>query len=210
MIAHTLGQVNGLKEVAENIFVLSFTSKIISSTIRPGQFLNIKVAGGTDPLLRRPFSVYRTQGDQVELIFNVVGKGTSAMHAMRPGDELDILGPLGTPYSVDEEGFETAILVGGGLGVAPFPITTEALKERGKSIMTFLGARSAPQVVEAHLVDVHIATDDGSRGYRGTVVDLLAEFMKKKPGPCPQGVCLWADANAEGPGALHVGPEAPL
>jgi len=223
VIAHTMGEVTGVRMVAENVFVLSFISSVISSTVRPGQFLNIKVAGGTDPLLRRPFSVYRTDGDRVELIFNVVGKGTSAMHAMRPGDRLDILGPLGTPYSVDGESFETALLVGGGLGVAPLPITTEVLKQRGRRIMTFLGARSASQIVDAHLVDVHIATDDGSRGYRGTVVDLLAETLKATAvaapkvfacGPTPMlkalavyalGASLPCEVSLEGPMACGIG-----
>jgi len=223
VILHTIGEVTAVRQVAENVFVLSFTSATLSSGTRPGQFLNIKVAGGTDPLLRRPFSVYRTEGDQVELIFNVVGKGTSAMHAMRPGDRLDILGPLGRPFSVDEGGFETALLVGGGLGVAPLPITTAELRKRGKKVVTFLGARSASQVVDAHLADVHIATDDGSRGFRGTVVDLLADFLTSHPvvapkifacGPTPmlKALALFAlsrklpcEVSLEGPMACGIG-----
>ena len=85
-----------------------------------------------------------------------------------------MLGPLGVPFSVDGDDFTTAVLVGGGLGVAPLPLATETLVRRGKRVVTFLGARTASQVVEAYLTNLEIATDDGSRGFRGNVVELLA------------------------------------
>jgi dihydroorotate dehydrogenase electron transfer subunit len=126
-----------------------------------------------EPFLRRPFSVYRTDGEEVEIIFNIVGKGTTILRDKRQGDWLDVVGPLGAPYGLDSPDYETGILVGGGLGVAPLPIATAALQKAGKRIETFLGARSANALVENHLVNVHISTDDGSRGYHGNVVDLV-------------------------------------
>ncbi|MGB6646989.1 MAG: NAD-dependent dihydroorotate dehydrogenase B electron transfer subunit, partial [Bacteroidota bacterium] len=84
-----LCEVRGVREVAANIFVLSFLSSETSTAVLPGQFLNIKVDGGSDPLLRRPFSVYRTSDETVEIIFNVVGKGTHLLSKKRPGDFLD-------------------------------------------------------------------------------------------------------------------------
>jgi dihydroorotate dehydrogenase electron transfer subunit len=173
-------KVAGVAQVAENIFVLSFTSKEIAGSIQPGQFVNLKIDCATDPLLRRPFSAYRVDGDRVEIIFNVVGKGTSVLRNKQPGHTIDVLGPLGVPFTVHNGQYETAILIGGGLGVAPFPILTTALKKAGKRILTFLGSRSASHLVENHLENIQVATDDGTKGYHGNVVDLTREAMNTR------------------------------
>jgi len=172
-LIQSLCRVESVQEVAQNIFVLTFLSPEISHTIQPGQFTSIRTEVGTDPLLRRPFSVYRTDGDRAEIVFNVIGKGTAALQRKRPGTWIDVIGPLGRPFSIQSDDFDTAVLVGGGLGVAPLPISTDALVRLHKRIVTFLGARSASQLVERHLSNLRVATDDGSKGYHGTVVDLM-------------------------------------
>lgn len=159
--------------VADNIFVLTFRSPEISGLIRAGQFVNIKVDARNDPLLRRPFSVYRVESENVQIIFNVVGKGSLVLHRKQPGDIIDVLGPLGVPFSLDGDDFDTAILVGGGLGVAPLPLATDTLLRLSKNIITFIGTRTAAACVETHLANIQLATDDGSRGFHGTVVDLM-------------------------------------
>jgi dihydroorotate dehydrogenase electron transfer subunit len=174
MIAQEICTVNEVREVADNIYVCSLRTPRIARNVTAGQFLNILLDHGTDPLLRRPFSVYRTDGDFLEIIFNVVGKGTALLRDKRKGDVLDVLGPLGVPFGLGGNDFATALLVGGGLGVAPLPISTVTLKGLGKKVATFLGCRTASQVVTAHLEDLRIATDDGSKGFKGNVVDLLA------------------------------------
>jgi len=67
--------------------------------------------------------------------------------------------------------------VGGGLGTAPFPFLTAALTRERKSVRSFVGARTARQLVDRHLVNVEFATDDGSKGVHGTVVDLLTNWI---------------------------------
>ena len=215
--------VSGVREAGENIFVIRFLAPELAASIKAGQFINIKVADGFEPLLRRPFSVYRASDGHVEVIFNVVGRGTSILSRKAAGDFIDVLGPLGMPYSLDDPSFTTGILVGGGLGVAPLPIATAGLKAAGKRVMTFLGGRSAGQVVREHLIDPLIATDDGSLGFRGTVVDLLgAELPKRKvaapkifacgPTPMLRAVAAFARAGGipcevslEGPMACGIG-----
>jgi dihydroorotate dehydrogenase electron transfer subunit len=92
------------------------------------------------------------------------------------GDLLDVLAPLGNGFTVEGD-FDTAVLIGGGLGVAPFPLLTKQLK--GKEIITFVGGRSEIDIVTYGLKNVNIATDDGSLGRKGTVVDLFMENYQK-------------------------------
>jgi dihydroorotate dehydrogenase electron transfer subunit len=173
--------VEGVRTVGEGIFVLSFTSAAMSRSIRAGQFLNLRVEEGCEPLLRRPFSAYRIEKTSIEIVFHVVGRGTAALRRKREGDLLDVLGPLGKPFNIDDPGYETGVLIGGGLGVAPLPLLTSALGEMGKPVLTFLGARSAAQLVTDHLENLHTATDDGSKGFRGNAVDLVSDFLRKNP-----------------------------
>ncbi len=170
-------QVISVSEVARNTYVLRFHSPRIARSVLAGQFVNIAVADDCDPLLRRPFSIYRAHGDTCEIIFNVVGKGTLALQKKSSRDVVNVLGPLGTPYSLESEGFMTAVLVGGGLGVAPLPLSTLILRNKGKELVTILGARSSEYLVEQHLENVHVSTDDGTKGMKGTAVDLLASLL---------------------------------
>lgn len=163
--------------MGNNIFVLRFHSPQFADQILPGQFIHIKVSAGYVPLLRRPFSVYRVEEDFIEIIFNAVGRGTTILSKKKTGDYIDVLGPLGTSYGVYDE-FNTALLVAGGLGVAPLPMITSSLVESQKLIITFIGARTWDQLVTDHLREILIATDDGSKGFRGTVVDLLAMELR--------------------------------
>ncbi|CAG0932086.1 partial Dihydroorotate dehydrogenase B (NAD(+)), electron transfer subunit, partial [Planctomycetaceae bacterium] len=108
--------VRSLQTVARNIFVLSLHAPGLAPAVRPGQFVNIRVNDALEPLLRRPFSVHRTTHDAIEILFNIVGKGTALLAEKREGDVLDLLGPLGVPFTLDDDRFDTALLVAGGLG----------------------------------------------------------------------------------------------
>jgi dihydroorotate dehydrogenase electron transfer subunit len=165
--------VHSCEEVAAKTFLLRFHSPEIAASARPGQFVNILAAtAGDGPLLRRPFSISRIEGSTVDIVFHVIGSGTHLLSLKRTGDSLDVLGPLGLSFHTDAE-YDTAVIVAGGLGVAPFPFLTDDLLKRGKQIETFVGYRNARQVFTDHLQNIHIATDDGSTGFRGTVVQLL-------------------------------------
>lgn len=199
-------EVVGRREVAGGIFRLVLRTSDIALRTAPGQFVNIRCGEACLPLLRRPFSISRVEGDTIELLFNVIGQGTRMMSSKRPGDTLDVLGPLGTPFGVSGE-YDTAILVAGGLGIAPFPLLTDFLLKEKKDILTLIGARTAGQVTDQYLRNVEIATDDGSRGMKGTVVDLLKTQRGKRDmkkvkvfgcGPTPMLKALSVYASAEG------------
>ena len=176
MIQHNC-VVRNVEQVAPNIFVLTFVSHPIATGVSPGQFVNLKPDAGVDPMLRRPFSVYVVDGDEVKIIFNVIGKGTAALRWKKPDETIDVLGPLGIPFGLNPDEFDTAVLVGGGLGVAPLPLTTRTLKQERKTVLTYLGARTASMVTPHHLDNVRVATDDGSQGFHGNVVDLLSKEL---------------------------------
>ncbi|HWP81149.1 MAG TPA: dihydroorotate dehydrogenase electron transfer subunit [Bacteroidota bacterium] len=164
------------REIAEGIYALRFRSPLIAKQARPGQFVNIRVDEGIDPLLRRPFSVSRTVDGTAEVVFNVVGVGTRILSEKRAGEFLDILGPLGHPWEYTT-GFDIALIVAGGLGVAPVPILTDFLLREEKNIITFLGARTSSWVAPLNMKNLHIATEDGSKGLRGTVVELVSDYL---------------------------------
>lgn len=172
-------RVSSVKEIVQNIFVLRFRSPRLAAHTLPGQFVNVKVRDEYIPLLRRPFSVYHCDGDSVEIIFDGRGQGTKILSRKATNDTVDVLGPLGVPFGLDDD-FSTALLVGGGMGVAPLPMITHNLKKSNKSVRTFLGARTARQIIDHLLENPIIATDDGTKGFKGTVVELLEREMLKE------------------------------
>ena len=183
-MTHISSEVISTVRVGPNIFVQRYHSPEIASSVLPGQFINIRVYDGYQPLLRRPFSIYRVDGDFIEIIFGVVGVGTSVLSQKEPGVSVDVIGPLGRSFDVDSM-YGTAILVGGGLGVAPLPFLTDFIKGK-KHIVTFLGARSKEYLIKDHLLNVYPATDDGSEGFGGSVVEALRSKLEEQIYPAPK------------------------
>lgn len=162
--------------------------------VEPGQFVMLRVADGYDPLLRRPFGIYnvigpdggtadpeggRFSGEAVEVVYRVVGRGTTIMSEKSPGEYVDVLGPLGRGFTPPEDPSK-AILVGGGMGVVPLHLFARVLP--GATLL--FGARGSDEAALA--VDfskgldlrLRLATDDGSVGRKGFVTDLLEDEMK--------------------------------
>jgi len=165
------------KQVHENIFIQKLHSPEIARLIKPGQFLNIRVSENTFPLLRRPFSICDVDGDNIFLMFNILGEGTKILSHKQPGDLIDILGPLGNGFNLDGD-YETAIIVAGGLGAAPFPFLTRELKGK-KDILSFVGGRTKQDVITYGLDNLNLSSDDGSIGYKGNVVQSLQNNLSK-------------------------------
>lgn len=166
-----------VRQVGPAIHLLTLGSPDIASRARPGQFVNIRVSDQPVPLLRRPFSVCTATSSEFSVIFNIVGVGTRMLAEKRPGETLDVIGPLGHPFAVDGA-FSTAIVAGGGLGVAPLPLLAGALRSLNKQVQIYLGARTRSHLMTALFDHAEVATDDGSAGYHGTVVDLLRDRLQ--------------------------------
>lgn len=170
--------IKSCQEIALKTFLIQFVSPEIATMSRPGQFVNVLSAEfGEGPLLRRPFSISRIDGDVVEILFHTVGEGTELLSKKKSGDTVDVIGPLGQSFRTDTD-HAAALIIAGGIGVAPFPFLTSELLKTHKHIETFVGFRNARQVYTQYLDNVHIATDDGSNGFHGNVVQLFEQSLR--------------------------------
>lgn len=158
-------------ELDHNIFLLKVFAPEITSVIKPGQFLNVRVSDNIYPLLRRPFSVCDVQGDNLYLMFNIMGQGTNILAHKPLESTINILGPLGNGFN-SSGNYKTAVMVAGGLGAAPFPFLTRAVQDE-KEILTFIGGRTYHEVIKYGMKNIQVATDDGSEGFKGNVVQLV-------------------------------------
>lgn len=163
--------------------VLWFDAPGIARAVVPGQFVNIAGKPGGSCVLRRPFSVYRVNGDAVSVVFDLIGEGTRWLAARQVGQTIDVVGPLGNGFWLPEEpGAE--LLVGGGYGGAAMSLLAERLRDAGNEPHAILGARSADRVFEDRALDevcasVTITTDDGSAGTKGIVTLVMPELLEK-------------------------------
>ncbi|MBI2900806.1 MAG: dihydroorotate dehydrogenase electron transfer subunit [Planctomycetes bacterium] len=157
--------------------------------VRAGQFCHLRCADGTDPLLRRPLSFWdvRTFDDawaNVDLLYTVVGRGTAALAGKGPLDTVGFLGPLGTGFTPSDAG--TCLFVAGGVGIVPFYLFAKQLLAGGRKprIELLFGGRTEEMLYGIDDfagigVETHAATEDGSRGTKGLVTDLLERRLRK-------------------------------
>ncbi|MGE0041830.1 MAG: dihydroorotate dehydrogenase electron transfer subunit [Vicinamibacterales bacterium] len=167
--------------------VLTMAAPGVGALAAPGQFLMVRPDRGTDPLLRRPFSVFEILRDAdgaptaISILNKRAGRTTNLLYEAREGDRVHCLGPLGRPFTVAAAPAE-AWMVAGGVGLAPFATLAEALAGAGTPMTLFYGARSGGELfyldfferLGARLV---LATEDGSRGARARVTAPLDEAL---------------------------------
>ena len=166
--------------IAKNVYELVLSGDLVQAMLQAGQFVNIKINEVAYPLLRRPISICEIDHDlnQFTVIYRAEGEGTKLLSKKQAGDLVDILGPLGTGFGIEEvQTSETVILVGGGIGVPPMYEMAKRLSVKGIKVISVLGFASSSDVFyeEEFKVygDVHIATMDGSYGFKGNVIDLI-------------------------------------
>lgn len=169
-------------EVKPEHFVARILAPEIACAARPGQFLHVLVTPEPAPLLRRPVSICRVDRETgwVEMVYRVVGEGTSILSRTRTGVALDVMAPMGTPFRLADTGRH--VLVGGGVGIPPMLFLAEELVAMGAGITVLLGGRTSEHVLcesefAAIALEPSICTDDGSAGRRGLVTDLLKDAL---------------------------------
>jgi len=169
------------KKAARGRFKMRLASLAMAKAALPGQFVMIKCTKGLLPFLRRPLAFHAIGRGTFDVLYEVVGKGTEALSKKKRGEKLDVIGPLGNGFRVC--GNRKAIIVAGGIGVAPMPALAKALIKDGKSVTAVLGAKTKSHLVcdkelRALGAKVKISTDDGSKGHKGFATDLLRGFLK--------------------------------
>ncbi|WP_400247101.1 dihydroorotate dehydrogenase electron transfer subunit [Niallia sp. JL1B1071] len=180
MIKNEICTVVEQKEIAENIMELTLTGELVSEMNEPGQFVHIKVSDNSAPLLRRPISICRIDQDRktFTMIYRAEGAGTKLLAQKTAGEAIDILGPLGNGFPVEEsKSGQTALLVGGGIGVPPLYELANRLVAEGVKVVAVLGFQTESVAFYeekfATLGDTYIATVDGSHGTQGFVTDVI-------------------------------------
>ncbi len=170
--------------IADAIYELTLEGELVSRMKEPGQFVHLKVSDGHDPLLRRPISICSIDREkrQFTMIYRAYGKGTKLLSEKMEGNKVDVLGPLGNGFPVEEAApSNTALLVGGGIGVPPLYELSKRLKGQGVRVMHVLGFGSAKDVFYrerfSELGNTYVATVDGSCGKKGFVTDLINEHQ---------------------------------
>jgi dihydroorotate dehydrogenase electron transfer subunit len=188
--------------LARDTFRLRFHAPQIARRILPGQFLMVRLAAGSDPLLARPLALYDTvldaQGEPVgiDVVYLVVGKLTSALARLGPGDQLTVWGPLGNGFSARP--IKHLLMVAGGIGQTPFLALARSYLQKRRYGDSTLGPPRAGRVTLCYGarnanylagvadfsdlgVDVRVSTDDGSAGHPGLVTDLVEPLLEKSP-----------------------------
>jgi len=177
------------KKIKGNYFHLLFRAPKIAKEPTPGQFLMVKVNDAYEPLLRRPLSIHRVKGVNIEILYEVVGRATELLSHRKPGEYLDIIGPLGNGFNYTPHAARRTphVLVAGGMGVAPLTFLAEKLmklkvKGEGSKVVVLIGAKTKGQIIcEKEFKDlgceVKISTDDGSKGFKGYVSRLLSKVL---------------------------------
>ncbi|OGD14308.1 MAG: hypothetical protein A2V76_10430 [Candidatus Aminicenantes bacterium RBG_16_63_14] len=167
---------------------LTIDTPDVGREARPGQFVMVKVGDGPIPLLRRPLSIHDAGKDGIELFFKVSGQGTEILSRKKPGDSLDLIGPLGKGFTVsDAMKGKRAYLVGGGRGIAPLFFLARELGARGVRTAVFYGGRRLADIplrdkFDKAGIELLCSTDDGSFGFAGLVTELVGrELAKTKP-----------------------------
>jgi len=174
-------------ELSGGYRTLELLSPLIAGSVNPGQFVHIHVPRLEASVLRRPFSVFRARDGVFSILYKKVGRGTEALTLVQPGDELNVMGPLGNGFPLDC-GSAFPVLVAGGYGVAPLFFLAQRLPSRG---ILFAGGASREHVLctadfEALGWEVRVATEDGSLGTRGLVTAALDEWKEcRRPDVTP-------------------------
>ncbi len=203
-------QVTSNTEIARNIFEMKLTGPGVGSMTTPGQFLHVSVGNHTSKLLRRPLSICNVdlEREEVTLLYRAQGDGTKQLSEKQNGDIVDVLGPLGNGFDMDEVDVKSrALLVGGGIGVPPLYYLGKQLKNTGVEVTFILGYQSLEDsfYVEKfkEIGETIVTTVDGSLGIKGFVTDAMERFLIDAPVIYSVGPAVMLKAVEERAGSLN-------
>jgi len=163
-------------------YLMKIESEYIARVCEPGNFVMIAVSGGNDPLLKRPFGIFRQESPYFYIYYEVVGRGSELMASRREGDHLMVIGPLGNTFPKYEK--ENILLVGGGRGIAPLYFAAEKYS-RSNNVSLIYGARSegdllfTDELEKFPFRETVFYTNDGSGFRKGTVTTEIKEIIER-------------------------------
>ena len=169
------------REILAGQWLQSYLAPELATGTRAGQFVHARTGDLSGLVLRRPFSINTADPATgvITIHFRVIGRGTEWFTRLRPGDAIDLLGPLGRPFEVDPRN-RHLLLVAGGLGMAGVRMLADEAIRDGRQVTLLFGAASSREVYPSSLlpdeVEYVVATDDGSLGHRGFVTDLVPQY----------------------------------
>jgi len=169
------------REILPGQWLQSYHAPGLATGSRAGQFVHVRTGDLSGLILRRPFSI--NTADQatgtITIHFRTIGRGTDWFTHLRPGDTIDMLGPLGRPFEVDARS-RHLLLVAGGLGMAGVRYLADEAIRDGRQVTLLFGAASARDVYPTSLlpdeIEYIVATDDGTMGHHGFVTELVADY----------------------------------
>jgi len=169
-----------ITDLGEDYFFVEAECPEISSLPVPGNFVNIRIADSSGVLLRRPFGIFDIEGKIIKFFFKRIGKGTTWISNRRPGDKLDIIGPLGKGVFNPGDA-KRIIVIAGGTGIAPIYYFLKYYRNHPAQKILFYGARSKNKVFFQNelfeLTDKCIfVTEDGTLGEMGMVSEELKRY----------------------------------
>ena len=172
-------KITKITNIASDVYEMVLSGEGAKYISAPGQFINIKINDSLQPYLRRPMSISDYDDNTIVIVFKVVGKGTKILKDKQIGDSLDCLIGLGNGFEVKPN--KKALLIGGGLGTPPLYNLGKALKKQGIEVTTVLGFSSSKDVFyedkfKEFSDQVYVATNDGSYGETGTVIDVMKKY----------------------------------
>ncbi len=190
-------------------YVLKLFSPQGLPEINPGNFVNVLVEESSSTFLRRPISIYQVDiaSNTLDLLIQIVGAGTKKLSEKKKGDIVNLIYPLGQAYNFNSE-VKSALLIGGGVGIAPLLFLAKVLKDNAINVETLFGGRSQKNIIEVEKFQkygkVHISTEDGSLGEKGfltlnSVISEIKRFDKIYvcgPDPMMKSVARIAKSNA--------------
>ena len=170
--------------VARQMVRLTLQTPAWAKVATAGHFVNVLIPDHEELLWRRPFSVHRVDRRQgtLDLLFAAAGRGSQVLARCRKGDTLDVIGLLGNTFPITPDAREI-IMVAGGIGIAPFDLLLQDAAACPYKKSLFYGAHSDEFLYHSDFwpgsgVELHLSTDDGSAGQRGTVLQNLEEYLQ--------------------------------
>ena len=169
------------REFLPGQWLQSYHAPTLATGSRAGQFVHVRTGDMSGLVLRRPFSINTsdTSSGTITIHFRTIGRGTEWFTHLRPGDLVDMLGPLGRPFEVDSRS-RHLLLIAGGLGMAGVRALADQAIRDGRQVTLLFGAASAREVYPTSLlpdeVEYVVTTDDGSMGHHGYVTELVPQY----------------------------------